>query len=725
MMQRTRFVSIGSAAIAVLLAWFAATVAPVSAEIDTRQEMAVIVMESSSARQAQQTVPLTLSFISLMATLHEGGEVIFIDTDRPGEAIGPFQASDSDFDSSRSEIEARLGAERSVTAQSILEALEEARETLSGYGAPAGSTIYLMLGGGGDLGYDVLGNTASPLLNRIAEQRWTVHGLNLQTDDQNAVKFLDTVSRPTGGRVFSLASGADLKPLADYVFSRGSKGSLQEVAAQPLADSEVLSSDIAVMPGTEETTLFFFKEGRPGSFRLTNPSGKEVTPNDRSASHVIETENLVVWRLMDPVPGTWRVETKGVNGNISIWGHTTNRYDLVLRTLFPLPVGKPSSIMAYAAHEGRTAILEGTRMFAKIAGPDSSIKVYELFDDGTQGDSQAGDGYYTMTIPSLDLAGLYGVTLELLWTEFNHKITSNDTFEAQAFPSFHVEAVSVSELELREPTNVGIVSVHVDGGPYAVDPEAITAALVTPSSGRGTLELVPHRLYGDGPAWQYDIVFTPEEHGPHTLQFNLSLEYAGRMYNETSSSIAVSTVSPPPVPVVPAVVAEPAEAPAPVPVVPEPAPPQSTVAGIPAPPPQGWQFPWLVMIVLAAVALPLTAIVLFFMTRPKPYGYIYTEGDDKLVDFSKLERRPILRFFYRGLIRGSELNVPGFEGLVFHFMKDRIDVKSFGEHPTVRVNNQPLIDTATIGDKTWIGTGGKLYTFLNAPKPAPGPAGAD
>ena len=52
------------------------------------------------------------------------------------------------------------------------------------------------------------------------------------------------------------------------------------------------------------------------------------------------------------------------------------------------------------------------------------------------------------------------------------------------------------------------------------------------------------------------------------------------------------------------------------------------------------------------------------------------------------------------------MNIPGFEGLVFHFMKDRIDVKSFGEHSTVRVNNQPLIDSATIGDKTWIGTGG-------------------
>ena len=85
------------------------------------------------------------------------------------------------------------------------------------------------------------------------------------------------------------------------------------------------------------------------------------------------------------------------------------------------------------------------------------------------------------------------------------------------------------------------------------------------------------------------------------------------------------------------------------------------------------------------------------------------------MDFSDVERQPVFRFFYRGLIRGSELNVPGFEGLVFHFMKDRLEVKSYGEHSTVRVNNQPLIDSATIEDKTWIGTGGKLYTFLSSP----------
>lgn len=722
MMRRARLVLIGSAAIAVLLGWLAASSPTAFAETESRQEMAVIVMDSSSVREAEQAIPLTLSLVGLLATQQDGSEVVFVDTNQPGEAIGPFRASDSDYPSTRSEVVERLEAEGTSTAQSIVEAIDEARSALSDYGAPAGSSIYVALGAAGAIRYDELSYSVAPLLDRIAEQGWTVHGLRIEASDRNATQFLDTISRSTGGRVFGLTSGADLKPLADHVFGGGSGSTIQEYASETLVDTPWSTSSIAIMPGTEETTLYLFKEGSGGSFQLINPSDVVVSVYDQSASRVIGTDHLLIWRLINPVPSRWKVETAGVDGSISIWGHVTNRYDLVLRALSPMPIGESNTIAAYASHEGRTAVLEGIKMFAKITGPDSSVKVYELFDDGTQGDSKAGDGFYSLNLPLLEIAGSYDVALEMLWPEFDHRITSDYTFEAQTFPAFHVETASVRDLVPGEARNIGTVSIHLDGGPYAVDPSAIAIGMATSTEDPGTLELVPHRLYGDGPAWQYDILFTPSEFGSHTLQFNLSLEYAGRSYTEPSSSIAISTVAPisPPVSIVPAAV-EPKPAPA-APAGSQPA-AQAAVAGVAVPPAPQAAFPWIVVAILVAVAVPIAAAVAYFLTRPKPYGYIYTESDDELVDFSNLERRPVFRFFYRGLIRGSELNIPGFEGLVFHFMKDRIDVKSFGEHSTVRVNNQPLIDSATIGDKTWIGTGGKLYTFLNSP-PAE-PAGAD
>ena len=149
MMRRARLVSIGSAVIAVLLGWLAASSPAAFAETESRPEMAVIAVDSASVREAEQAIPLTLSLIGLLATQQDGNEVVFVDTDRPGEAIGPFRASDPDYSSTRSEIVERLEAGRAPTAQSIVEAIDEARAALSDYGAPAGSAIYVALGAAG------------------------------------------------------------------------------------------------------------------------------------------------------------------------------------------------------------------------------------------------------------------------------------------------------------------------------------------------------------------------------------------------------------------------------------------------------------------------------------------------------------------------------------------------------------------------------------------------
>ena len=161
--------------------------------------------------------------------------------------------------------------------------------------------------------------------------------------------------------------------------------------------------------------------------------------------------------------------------------------------------------------------------------------------------------------------------------------------------------------------------------------------------------------------------------------------------------------------------------------IPEPVgePAAPVVSGIPMSTDSQAQFPWLAAGLGSLAVVIVGVVAAFFMTRPSPFGYLYTDEDDEVVDFSKVKRRPMLQFFYKSLIRGSELNVPGLEGLVFHFMRDRVNVRSFDDRPSVRVNNQPLIDSATINDKAWIGAGGRLYTFLSAPKPATGFAEGD
>ena len=555
-MRRARLVSIGSAVIAVLLGWLAASSPAAFAETDSRQGIDVIVADSSSIRESEQAIPLTQSLIGLLATQQDGSKVVFIDTDGPGEAIGPFAASDSDFASTRSEIAGRLGAEPSYAPQSIVEALDEARSVLSEYGAPAGSSIYVALGGANDFAFDELSYTVAPLVNKIANQGWKIIGLSLQDGDQRSAQFLDAISKPTGGSVFGLSSGVDLKPLGDHIIGFGAASSIKEFATKTLVDAPLTSSRIPIMPGTEETTLYFFKDSPAGSFQLINPFGELVPNVNGVTSQVVESDNLAIWRLVNPLAGNWKVETVGVEGRISVWGHAADRYDLILRTASPMPTGEPNTILGYLAQDGRTAVLKGIRMFANITGPDSSMTSYELFDDGTRGDSKAGDGYYSAILPPLDMAGSYAVTLNVRWLGFDYEISSDHALEARPFPAFHVETGQVRNLVPGEATNIGTVSVHLDGGPYSIDPSDIDIGLATSTENSGMLELVPHRLYGDGSAWQFDMLFTPSDFGSETLQFNLSLEIGGRTFTEPSSSIAISTVPSisPPVSIAPAAV---------------------------------------------------------------------------------------------------------------------------------------------------------------------------
>ena len=129
----------------------------------------------------------------------------------------------------------------------------------------------------------------------------------------------------------------------------------------------------------------------------------------------------------------------------------------------------------------------------------------------------------------------------------------------------------------------------------------------------------------------------------------------------------------------------------------------------------------------AAIALGLAAAAasVYVLTRTRPYRYLYSDRHEPLVDFSKVKRHPIWGVLLRSSVNGKDLNVPGLEGVAFQFTKARIMIRSLREHPTIRVNNQPLVGQASVNHRTWLGTRGKLYTFMMTPLPVEGTAGAD
>ena len=712
---------VGLVSLAAALTWVNTQVAWAGSQ-DLSQRMVVIVADGPALRQSDSGFDLMRSLVGLVATFKEGQSIRVISVEEPLKRMAPFDMLSGDFDRMQDEMEAGLSEAAIGYVGTMGDALTEAHSALAGRVAAPGSTVYILTGDRPEADFETMSRHLSPLAARFGENEWSVNGVGLPGSTAEVLTFLNSMAESSNGQVFEISPVEGLRQLANSILGEEAKGSLGEIGSRQISHDEVLTSIISVAPGTRESTLVFFKESSSGSLRLSNPSGFEASVGDRTSSYVVETPHVVVWKLIDPAPGNWRVNARGIQGLISGWGYSASKYNLVLSPAELVSVTELATLVAYLDHQGQPVPLENVRLLVNITTPGGATLVYEMKDDGAGDDATAGDGYFSVTLTLLPVEGEYQAELELTWFEFNHTITSLGRFEARAFPAIEVRLVQLEDLLVGEATKVATVFVHVQGQPYPVDADQLTATLASSAGQTGTLELQPRRLFGgQGPAWEYDVVFTPQGVGNFTQVFRLAVEYAGRAYTHSSESFVLSSME------LPAPAALETIAPPPVAVA-WPAPPVRSIV-VPPPPPMPVVEPsgvsWLVLAVPVVLIAAAAAVAAFLVTRARPHGYLYSDNDEPLVDFAKVSRNPILAFLLRGSVRGKELNVPGLEGVIFRFSRGRIWLKSVLKEPTVRVNNQPLVGQATIQDRTWIGARGKLYTFVLSPSPAMGGASAD
>ena len=711
MMDKPRALSALLVAVVLLAATNWTATHTVSADAPGPPEIVVFVADAAAVRQFEQNPNLVSSFIGLVAALQKDRPVMFIGADDPLSVIGPSAVGDPDFNTTHDEIHARLRSPSSQNVDGPIEALARAQTALARKMAAPSSEVYLITGSYPGVNFERLSRLTSTLAGQFANNGWPINGVGLPGASADAMAFLNGISTKTGGRVFELSIPDGFKNLTDAILREEALGSLREVGGQVLTFGELLTSVINVAPGTRETTILLFKESPYGSLRLSNPSGFEASSGDRTASSVMEMPNVVIWSITDPMPGAWKIDVRGLEGHISAWEHSSNKYSLVLQSREPLPLNEPNHLVAYVEEAGQVAALKGVRLLANVTTPEGITLSYELNDDGMKGDAKSGDGYFSATLPPLRVEGEYKVELLLSWLDNTHLISSQTTFQSQAYPAIEVRPVELGDLKPGERTKVATVITHVLGESYPVAPELLTASLASPAGQDGVLELHPQRLFGEGPAWEYDVYLTAQDPGLYTQTIRLSLEYAGRMYSYSTDSLVLSVVAPS----------------ASMEQVVEPAPVAPVAQSLTRPSleTESSSLPWPVVAVLVMMLAAVAAIAVYLLTRARPHGFLYDDMDKPLVNFAKVRRNPIRALLFGGSVRGRELNVPGLEGVVFRFSRKGISLHRRRGYPTVRVNNQPLIGQAPIQDSTWIGTTGRLYTFMLSPNPAHGGASAD
>ena len=692
-------------------------------------KMVVLLIDRDAVGRTSGGVNLVQSLVGLSSSLQGDYFFMYASADDPSTVLGPVHPEDQDFGKFKRQIGGELNSPPVSSHWDLAESLASVYNRLVDEGAAPGSMIYLVSGGPSPVDLSELASVPRPIVSLLAEHEWPIVGLSLPGTPQEAIRELSQISLYTGGDAFELSVPTGLAKLADNALTSEAWGSLEVIAPAASYSDDASSSDVLIAPGTSEATFLLFRQATYGSLTLIGPSDLEASDEDFASAKVIESPHVVIWRLADPKPGVWKVGVKRLSDGASIWQSTLNKYSVVLEKMEPVPLGQPTTVIASIRDNGLKAIPEGdVRIRATVESPGGGAATYLLNDRGRNGDSVAGDGFFSATIQATAKQGDHLIKLEADWPEYGHRIASEATLSSRVFPSIELTTLEIDYLKPGERTAVAELSVRVGGQAYAVPVENLASSLTANVGQRGTVEVEPRDVTSSNEAWLYDVFFTPAEVGRHTLIFHLETEYAGRQYRFSSNSFVLqssptlqsfltpsSSTGP--------VAAESGAASSPSgPVIVD---EDLSVSGSPdlVEESSRWWLIW-AAVPAALAALMIAGAVAWWMSVPRPYGFLYNDQGELIVDFSAVKRSPLARLLSGDRIPGKDLAVQGLEGVSFRFQPGRVDIISFRDTPTVRVNSQPLIGEAVVGERAWIGTRGRLYSFLasplhGAPEPAP------
>ena len=353
------------------------------------------------------------SIIGLISTLHDGGMLTYINLDDTKNIIGPLSINDPGFADFKDSIYKNLSMSPVSQSYEPNEAINDVYNHLNNLRAPVGSKVFLLAGGTSNVDPSKVIDHFKTMAPRFKEQGWIITGLTLQGTSSEITEFVTGMSQVSGSSTIQLSTPDTFKSLAALIINNKAQVTLDELGRDELSSTDVFTTYVDIMPGTNETMVFFFKEGDYGSLRLRNPSGFEASAGDRSQSEVIDTPHVVVWKLKDPTPGQWQVDVRGVKGLVSAWTYSINKYTVSLQPLNTVPLGQPSTLVALVTDDKGLVSLTGATIVAELTTPDGATILHELTDNGTAGDAVKGDGYYSGTIPALNAEGTYKIELGL------------------------------------------------------------------------------------------------------------------------------------------------------------------------------------------------------------------------------------------------------------------------------------------------------------------------
>ena len=246
------------------------SIAQVFADDELDNRVVILGIDTKSISSNQYNADQIDTIIGLMSTINQGDDFYFMPMDAPSNYIGPYRAGNTNFAEFTEQVRQTISNSESNTTLGIEvdQILGESYSLLDVEGAPPGSGIYLITTNNYPDQQEYMSNRVDPVLDLFLERQWYVSSFLPSGTPSPTSEVSKTLASSTGGSIFQLDSISGLKLFTDHLLSTDNRGKLISSGEKKLTFSDLLISDIEVLPGTEYVMALFFRDNNAGSLRL-------------------------------------------------------------------------------------------------------------------------------------------------------------------------------------------------------------------------------------------------------------------------------------------------------------------------------------------------------------------------------------------------------------------------------------------------------------------------
>ncbi|MQG19298.1 MAG: hypothetical protein FI687_05955 [SAR202 cluster bacterium] len=651
--------------------------------------------------------------------------VAFVNGANSKDFIGPHQNSIEELQNFHKILSENIILNSNSDSNGLFNSLNSLNNIYPNLSMIKGSKIYLLDSNSFSTQEDLAKIYKSEIYSNLLQNQIEINFINL-SNEENISEVVDVITNDSGGKYFNLNDSKSITQFLKNVYSESSFLYKQNSIDENFSSDEVMITELHVLPQTSDFEIGILNN-LPSNMTilLKDPLGNNFRiSKDKSVENIqfIYTENVKLINIKNPTSGIWNLEISGVNGYLSVLEKFRHKYSLIINSHEIVQINKPSLIVGTIFHDEIQIVnpidFSETKMFLTVINPEDVEIVLEMLDDGTGRDEAKSDGKYTALLPPFSTPGEYRLSAEMKFSGLNNVIKSQKTIKIAPFPKIDFNKISLPDnFELNQKYKIADVFVNVLGEPYPIAENLLSVNVSSELNVlNNQLDIVPKPVFYGGPAWEYELFFTPKDYGNITFSFTIAMvyydvsmlftsdalifEFSKSTENKNNSeSNKTQKINPTNIKSTPIPVDSNSNINISVPQD------NTSVSNI-----KSNQNDLMIYIFIAIFLL----IGIYFARRKmlsSPYGFLLDSNDSPIVDFRYVKRNLINRIFFKNVINGKDLNIPSIENIVFKFSKNGVLIYSTNSDAQIRVNNQPIMEKILISENSWIGIGGNLYSF--------------